>query len=146
VTADLSEAFSFPPQPDPDADSRGFWAATAEGRLAMCRCQSCRLWLQPPLERCRVCAGPTEFEDVAGTGTVYTFIVQRQAAVAGYLDKVPYVVGLIELDEQLGLRLPGRIVGVEPGEVVCGLRVQAELVDLPGGEYRVPVFRPLGAE
>jgi uncharacterized protein len=109
----------------------------------MCRCQSCGLWLQPPLERCRRCAGPTAFEDVAGTGLVYSFIVQRQAAVAGYLDQLPYVVALVELDEQPGLRLPTRIVGVDPSEVACGMRVAAELTGLPGGEFTVPVFRPV---
>jgi uncharacterized OB-fold protein len=131
-----------PPQPVPDVDSEGFWSATAEGRLAICRCQSCGLWLQPPLERCRVCNGPTAFEEVSGTGEVYSFIVQHQPAVAGYLDNLPYVVALVELDEQEGLRLPTRIVGIEPEAVHCGMRVRAQLVGLPGGEFTVPVFAP----
>jgi uncharacterized OB-fold protein len=139
----MSEALLYPPQPAPDPDTEGFWQATADGRLAMCRCQSCGLWLQPPMERCRRCGGPTAYEDVAGTGTVYTFIVQRQPAVAGYLDQLPYAVGIIELDEQQGLRLPGRIVGVPVEEVRCDMAVRAELVDLPGGEFKVPVFRPV---
>jgi uncharacterized OB-fold protein len=134
---------SAPPQPLPDADTAPFWTSTAEGRLALCRCQECGLWLQPPLEHCRACAGPTAFEDVAGTGTVYSFIVQRQPSVPGYVDEVPYVVGLVELDEQRGLRLAGRIVGIDPDDVTCDLHVQAEIVDLPGGTYKVPVFRPV---
>jgi hypothetical protein len=40
------------------------------------------------------------------------------------------------------LRLPTRIVGVEPEEVTVGLPVVAELIDLPGGDYKVAVFRP----
>lgn len=140
------DVMSYPPQPVPDPDTLPFWQATAAGRLAMCRCQQCSLWMQPPLERCRRCAGPTAFEDVAGTGTVYTFIVQRQAAVAGYLDAVPYAVALVELDEQVGLRLPSRIVGVEPEAVRCGMRVGVELTALPGGDFTVPLFRPIGAD
>jgi uncharacterized OB-fold protein len=136
-------AAQYPPQPLPDVDSKGFWEATAEGRLALCRCRECGLWLQPPLERCRCCAGATAFEEVAGRGTIYSFIVQRQSSVVGYQDEIPYVVALVELDEQVGLRLPSRIVGVEPEAVAIGMRVQAELVDLPGGDYRVPVFRPI---
>jgi uncharacterized OB-fold protein len=132
----------YPPQPEPDVDSAGFWEATADGRLAVCRCSECRVWLHPPLERCRLCGAPTAFEDVAGTGTIYSFVVQRQPAVVGYLDAVPYVVALVELDEQVGLRLPTRIVGLEPEEITVGLPVVAELVDLPGGDYKVPVFRP----
>jgi uncharacterized OB-fold protein len=138
-----ADPLSLPPQPVPDAVTAPFWAALAEGRLAMCRCEQCELWLQPPLERCRRCAGPTRFVDVAGTGTVYSFIVQHRATVPGYLDDLPYVVALVELDEQAGLRLPARIVGVDPAAVRCGLRVRAEFADLPGGDFTVAVFRPV---
>jgi uncharacterized OB-fold protein len=135
-------AASYPPQPVPDADSAPFWAAAAAGELALCRCTECRRWLQPPLERCRHCEGVTAFEPTAGTGTVYSFIVQRQPSVVGYLDAIPYVVALVELDEQTGLRLPSRLVGVEPEDVTIGMRVQVEFTDLPGGDYTIPVFRP----
>ena len=140
----VSDAMTFPPQPAPDSDTAGFWQASADGALSMCRCQACGLWLQPPLERCRECAGETAFEPVSGDGFVYSFIVQRQPAVAGYLDNLPQVIALVELDEQTRLRLPTRIVGVEPEQVRCDMRVRAELVDLPGGDYVVPVFRPVG--
>ena len=79
-------AAQYPPQPLPDLDTEGFWNATAAGRLALCRCDDCGLWLQPPLERCRRCAGATSFQDVAGTGTVFTFIIQRQPSVTGFVD------------------------------------------------------------
>lgn len=131
-----------PPQPEPDLDSEGFWRATAEGRLALCRCRSCGLWLQPPLERCRRCAGETAFEAVAGRGRLHSFIVVRHPAVPGYLEQLPYVVGLVELEEQDGLRLPARVVGFEPDEVRVGQPVEAEIVPLAGGDHRVAVFRP----
>lgn len=137
----MTNALGTPPQPVTDADTAGFWDATADGRLAICRCQSCGLWLQPPLEHCRICAGPTSFEAVHGTGTIYSFIVQRQLAVPGYLDVIPYIVALVELDEQPRLRLPGRVVDITPEAVTCGMRVRAGLVALPGGDFTVPVFR-----
>ena len=134
---------SLPPQPVPDADTQGFWEATASGTLAMCHCTdpTCGLWMMPPLDACRKCAAPTRFDEVSGAGSIYTFIIQRQAAVSGYLDNLPYVVGIIELDEQRGLRLPGRILDIAPEDVVCDMRVQATLESLPGGDYVVPVFR-----
>ncbi len=133
-----------PPQPAPDVDSEGFWEATAEGRLAICRCTECGLWLQPPLERCRRCEGATTFEAVAGTGTVYSFIVQRQPSVVGYQDEIPYVVALVDLDDAPGVRLPARLVGIEPEAAAVGMKVAVEFDDLPGGDYRIPVFRPAG--
>lgn len=138
----MTDTDAFPPQPAPDANTAGFWEATATGHLAMCRCQECGLWHQPPLERCRACAGPTAFEQVSGQGTVYSFIVQHHASISGYTENLPYVVGLVDLDEQPGLRLPTRFVGVDPDAVACGMRVQVELQPLPGGDFIVPVFRP----
>ena len=129
-----------PPQPEPTVDTEGFWEATAAGRLSLCRCQACGLWHQPPLERCRHCAGPTGFEPVSGSGTIYTFIVQRQPAVVGYFDRVPYAVAIVELDEQPGLRLTGRVVDIDVDDVAIGMRVQARIEPLPGGDFHVPVW------
>jgi uncharacterized protein len=134
------ERFDHPPQPAPDADSEQFWRATAAGRLTICRCSSCRLWLQPPLEHCRVCDGPTAFEEISGTGEIYSFIVVRQASVPGYLTELPYAVILVELDEQKGLRLPSRIIGTPIESIRVGMRVKAELIALAGGNFVVPVF------
>jgi uncharacterized OB-fold protein len=136
----MSGAQSVPPQPLPDLDTEGFWQATARGELALCRCQTCHLWLQPPLERCSSCAGPTAFEPVSGTGRVFSYIVVRHPAVAGFDDQLPMVVAMIELDEQVGLRLSARIAAL-PEEVEIGARVTAELVPIPGGPFTYPVFR-----
>ena len=133
---------SLPPQPKPDFDSEGFWQSTSAGELSMCRCQQCRLWLQPPLEQCRLCGGETSFESVSGRGTIYSFIVVRHGAVPGFLENLPYVVAIIELEEQAGLRLPTRLLDVDPDSVQIGQPVEAELVDLPGGDFRVACFRP----
>lgn len=140
----LSTTFETPPQPVPDEDSLGFWHALDDGRLEVCRCQGCRRWLQPPLERCPSCWGETAFEPVAGTGAVHSFIVVYQPAIPGYRDQLPYAVGLVELDEQVGLRLPGRIVGVDPTSVAVGQRVTAVVEDLPGGSFKVAVFSVQG--
>lgn len=129
-----------PPQPEPDADTAGFWQATADGELQICRCQVCGHWHQPPLERCRRCAGPTSFEPVSGRGTVSTYIVQRQPAVVGYFDAVPYVVALVDLDEQAGLRLPGRVVGADRDTVTIGARVRVRIDDLPSGDHQIQLW------
>ncbi len=138
----MSPPIEVPPQPVPDEDSAGFWEALDDGRLAVCRCRQCRRWLQPPLERCPRCDGETGFEPVAGTGELHSFIVVHQPAIPGYRDKLPYTVALVELDEQRGLRLPGRLVGADPGDVKIGQRVTAQIESLPGGTFHVAVFKP----
>ncbi len=135
---------SVPPQPAPDFDTREFWDATAAGRLAICRCAECRLWMQPPLERCRLCGELTRFERVSGDGTICSFTVIHHPAVPGYLEDLPYVVAMVELAEQKGLLLPARLLDAKPGETRIGQRVELKITDLPGGDYRVPTFRIVG--
>jgi len=143
MTEVLSDLVEEPPQPQPDEDSLGFWQAMESGELQVCRCQDCQRWLQPPLERCPKCWGETAFEAVSGDGEIHAFIRVFQPAIPGYRDQLPYTVALVELDEQRGLRLPGRIVGIDPAKVTVGQRVKAEITDLPGGGYKVAVFRPV---
>ncbi|HEX3899768.1 MAG TPA: OB-fold domain-containing protein [Mycobacteriales bacterium] len=128
------------PMPLPDPETEGFWAATREGRLTISRCQSCRVWQHPPTENCRRCGGASTFEPVSGRGTVYSFIVIRQATVPGR--RPPYVVALVELEEQAGLRLSATVLA-EPDAVRVGMPVQALLEPVSDdGEFIAPSFVP----
>lgn len=128
-----------PPQPFPDVDSAGFWQATARDELAINRCQHCHTWLHPPLERCRVCAGPTDFEPVSGAGRIHSFIVTHRASVPGQ-GPGPHVIVLVDLDDAPGIRLTGTLAGADPAKVAVGAPVQARIVDVPGGYFRAPEF------
>jgi hypothetical protein len=129
------------PVPLPDPETEGFWVATRAGSLAISRCQSCRLWQHPPTETCRHCGEALAFEEVSGRGAVYTFIVIRQATVPGH--QAPYVVALVELEEQAGLRLSAT-VHAEPDAVQIGMRVQAVLQPVSDdGEVIAPSFVPV---
>jgi uncharacterized OB-fold protein len=132
-----------PPQPVPDPDSAGFWQATADGRLAIRRCQACGWWSQPPLERCRYCAAVMAYEEVSGEGTLYSFIVVHQPAVPGFGEELPYLIGLVDLAEQEGLRLVARLEDVDADELRVGLPVRARIVAHPGGGFHVPLFSPV---
>jgi len=58
-----------------------------------------------------------------------TFTVNHHAWFPG--QQVPYVLAIVELEEQPGLRLTTRLVGLEPEEVRIGLpvRVRFEQVE-----------------
>jgi len=89
------------------------------------------------LEHSRYTGGPVHFEEVGGAGTIFSYIVVRQALVPGRIP--PYVVGLIELVEQPGLRISA-VIDADPADVRIGQRVELRLVDLGESGYRVPVF------
>lgn len=126
-TADIPEVLLLPPIPVPDVESQGFWDALADDRLDLCRCTECRTWMQPPLEHCRRCGAETAFEPASGNGTVYSFIVVRHPAVPGHVP--PYVVAMVELDEQPGLRLTG-ILDLDPDAVEIGMAVTADIREI----------------
>jgi len=104
-------------------DSLAFWQGGAEGRLMIQRCQRCRSWFHPPTPFCRQCesldVGP---EPVGGRGRVCTFTINHQRWTPDL--EVPFVVAIVELDEQPGLRFLSNIVGCPVDEVTIGMPVQ----------------------
>ena len=124
--------------PTLDDVNRPFWTGGARGELLISRCRACRTWVHPPAERCPLCADVLVPEAATGNGTVYTFTVNYQP----YHPDVPppYVIAVVELDEQVGLRLPTNIVGCDPDDVECGLPVRVAFEER--GEIFVPVFVP----
>jgi uncharacterized OB-fold protein len=126
------------PQPQPDPDTVGFWEAAAAGDLSICRCTECGTWMQPPLERCRRCAGPVEFAKVSGAGTLYSWITVNRQSVPG--PQVPYQVGVAELDVAPGIRLSGVIVDADVSQLRVGMDVRVELRPVPGARFAAPAI------
>jgi uncharacterized OB-fold protein len=125
------------PIPVPDPDSEPFWEGLKNGKLMLCRCDDTGRWIHPPLERSRYTGGSVHFEEVSGDGMIFSYIVVRQALVPGRMP--PYIVAMVELAEQPGLRL-NAIIAADPVEVRIGQAVRMRIVDLGDSGYRVPEF------
>ncbi|MFT4920432.1 MAG: putative OB-fold protein [Zhongshania aliphaticivorans] len=111
------------PTPELDELNSFFWTSGADGQLRMQYCEACQYWQHPPSVCCRKCLG----EDIAakpmsGTGTVAALTVNRMPWIPGL--KIPYILVIVELDEQVGLRLTSAMPSVEPGKVAIGDRVK----------------------
>ena len=52
----------------------------------------------------------------------------------------PYVIAIVELDEQADLRIPTNLVGCDPDRVACGMRVRVRFER--HGEIWFPLFEP----
>jgi uncharacterized OB-fold protein len=124
--------------PSLDDTNRAFWTGGARGELLVQRCTACRRWSHPPKATCPACGGELVPEPVRGTGTIFTFTENHQQ----YHPDVPppYVIAIVELDEQADLRIPTNIVNADPATLECGQRVQ--VVFEPHGEVYVPLFEP----
>jgi uncharacterized protein len=118
--------------------SRPFWTGGARGQLLILWCAACARWVHPPRAACAECGGPLEPRPVSGRGTVFTFTVNRQAFRPDV--PVPYVIAMVELEEQAGLRFTTNIVGCDPEAVSIGMPVTVAFEQ--AGEAWVPVFRP----
>ncbi|HEX9713415.1 MAG TPA: Zn-ribbon domain-containing OB-fold protein [Actinomycetota bacterium] len=127
------------PLPLPDQDTAFFWEGTAQRKLLILRCEACGSYVHYPKPACPLCGAasltPTE---VSGRGHVHTFTVTHRA-VPGF--EQPFVVAMIELDEQPGLRLISNVIGVEPDAVSIGMRVEVTFQPAADDVW-LPVFRP----
>ena len=122
--------------------NREFWTGGAQHELRLRRCRSCGHWIHPPAAACPQCGSDDVGWSVAsGNGVVFTYTVNHQAWTPGL--PLPYVIALVELAEQAGLRLVTNIVHCPPEEVSVGMDVRVTFEEQ--GEYFVPVFEPAPA-
>jgi len=122
----------------PEPDTAPFWEATAEHRLTYQVCQACGQVVFHPRRHCTCCtSGDLEWRDSAGAGTVYTFTVIRQHGHPFFRARIPYVVGLIDLDE--GFRMLAEIAA-DPETLQVNQRVGVTWED--HADLSVPIFEP----
>ncbi|UUO01436.1 OB-fold domain-containing protein [Mycolicibacterium novocastrense] len=141
MSDDVSPASAARMVPALDEHNRAFWTGGRDGQLLITRCERCHLWVSPPAGDCPECGGRLRPQPVSGLGTVFTYTVNHQPfnpAVA-----VPYVIAIVELDDQLGLRIATNIVDCQPDSVHVGLpvAVRFERQELNGETVFAPVFR-----
>ena len=123
-----------------------FWAAAAEGRLELPRCQSCGRLCWYPKESCSYCGDAAlSWEPVAGRARLFSWVVVRNVFLPQYREKVPYVTGLVSLDEDPSVRLVTEIVDFEELEFDQPMEVVFRPLTFVGIERSVmaPLFRPV---
>jgi uncharacterized OB-fold protein len=119
-----------------------FWAATAEGRFQLQKCNACDTVIWFPRRECPSCwTNDLSTFDACGRGTIYSFAVIRKGAMA-YKEAGPFVVAYVELAE--GPRVMTNIVDCPVDDVRVGMDVEVVWHDTGQGNalYR---FRPVTA-
>jgi uncharacterized OB-fold protein len=117
--------------------TRFFWESGADGRLRIRRCLECRRFVHPPTPRCPFCGAATAPEAVSGRGRVAAVTVNTQPW--GSLSP-PYVVTIVELEDDPSVRLTTNLVDCDPALAQIGLAVQVSF--FPVGDVWLPLFRP----
>lgn len=112
-----------------------------KGEIIGSRCKKCgalSIPLKPVCARC----GSFDLEEIQskGEGVLRSFTV-IYAALPHLVDRAPYVIGLVRLDE--GPSIMGRLVGLDatkPGKIKIGTRIKFEILKENG--KAVVAFRP----
>jgi uncharacterized protein len=129
--------------PSPTPESQPFWDALARHELVIQRCGSCGRFFFPPSNRCQHCwSDDVAWQPVSGRGRLFSFTVFHRAYAAELADQLPYVVGVVDLDE--GPRLITNVIGCDPADVRVDLPVEVVFDDLTD-EVTLHAFRPRAA-
>jgi uncharacterized OB-fold protein len=127
------------PQPDVTALNAPFWEGTSQGELRIRKCGHCNARFRFTHAWCPNCwSGNLGWEVASGRGTVATYSVVHLAPHAAFEDVAPYVLALVDLDEDV--RMMCNIVGCDPKEVRIGMRVRVMFEDRGG--IMLPQFTP----
>ena len=108
------------------------------GQILVRECSDCRTIQHPPEDVCHNCGGQNfDLREVAGTGTLYSYTVVRHPIHPGLVDRVPYIVAVVSLDNLPEVRLTANLLETPPETVRVGMAVRAvweEIPDPDGGE------------
>ena len=120
-------------------ETEHFWTGGRDGELRFLRCGACGEYVHPPGPVCPRCLSrDLGVEAVSGRATVASYTVNHQPWYPG-LDP-PYVIAIVEVEEQPGVRLMTNIVGCAPEDVRIGMPVQVTFEEYD--DVWLPFFAP----
>ena len=100
-------------------------ATITSGTLCVQCCTACGHFRHPPRRFCSSCASAeSAFVSVAGTGTVYTYLISHRSLDPAWNERVPFVTVVVELDEG-----PRVLAGTDltPGSLAINDRVRISI-------------------
>jgi uncharacterized OB-fold protein len=128
----------------PDDLDAPFWDACRERRFLVHRCTACGRAYWPASTCLDHGASAMEWQDASGLGEVHTYTVVHHPYDRSLVDKVPYVVAVVQLDE--GPFFHTDVVGCDPQEVHVGMRVRVTFDPVPETDEMLPRFTPSAGE
>jgi uncharacterized OB-fold protein len=128
--------------PEITALNAAFWQSGQTGTLKITRCQACTNWLHPPAAFCPQCESrDIQAEAVSGRATIASFTVNYQPWTEELTE--PYVVAIVELEEQAGLQFISNIIDAEPDSIAIGQSVEVVFEHIE--DVWLPLFRRTGS-
>jgi uncharacterized OB-fold protein len=133
----------------PDEDTSEWWEGTKRGKLLIRQCKNCGHKWFPPFPACSKCTSmDLTWCETSGKGVMHSYVVVTQPILAAFVEAVPYVVGLIELEdchEPDGTLT--RVAGVmmnDENEVAIGLPAEVVFEPTADPNFVMPRWRISG--
>jgi len=130
----------YPLQDEKSTRISQFFKNLKEGRLTTTKCKNCGKLLWPPRIICSEClSDELEWVDLGTVGELYGFTEVRLGAPLGFVEDVPFCVGLVKIG---GLLISTRIDDAKYEDLKIGDKVGLKVVELDDGRvfYR---FAPI---
>jgi len=119
----------------PDDITAEFWERCKRHALAFQCCANCGTFRHPPVDVCYVCRSTdTEWREISGEGTLYSFTIVTHAVHPALLTRVPFNVALVEFPDAPGVRLITNVVDTSPEDLEIGMPVRVQWEDLSNGQ------------
>ena len=119
--------------PHPNPETTAYWAAAAQGKLLVKKCEACGKVHFYPRAHCPFCfSEQTVWQEASGRGTIYSFSVMRRA-------KTPYAIAYVTLAE--GPSMMTNIVDCDLDAIRIGQSVRLVFKPSDTGQP-VPMFTP----
>ena len=113
-----------------DKDSREFWDGAKKNKLMIQKCKNTGICFLYSRGHSGISANSTyEWVEASGKGKVYSYTISHiPGGSEYYLDKTPYVIGSILLDE--GARITSNILSKNFNDIKIGNKVFVEFIKL----------------
>ncbi|MGH7325173.1 MAG: Zn-ribbon domain-containing OB-fold protein [Candidatus Rokuibacteriota bacterium] len=113
--------------PDNDSEWKEYFVFARQHRLMLRRCTACGLMRYPPTHACPWCTHlEWTWQEVSGRGTIHSYEIVAHAIQPGFKELTPYVVVLVELDEQRGQPTPDEALRIIANLVKPDLTMEDE--------------------
>ena len=127
------------PQPIPTAETAHYWRPRSKAGSRSSTAPPARAISSIRAAFCTSClSDQIEWVQASGQGRVYTYTVCHVAAHPAFESRVPYAIGMIELDE--GVRMLAGIVDADLEHLAVGAPVEV-CFERISDEIALPMFR-----
>lgn len=133
------------PLPNVKEKFQEYWAGCKQHKLTVQKCRACGTYRWYPRPVCGNCGSTdTEWAEVRGRGTIYSYSTIHRPPAPEFKDDVPYTIAIVALDDYPEIRIAMRLLDTKPEDVKIGIPVEVVFQDVTP-EVTLPMWKPVSA-